>query len=71
MKKVFFEIGGKKLMMKVDAKTDSEAKEILLSKVIFHKIENIPTKPFNPFNDENINNLKDILGIKWFKNNNK
>lgn len=48
---VYFEIGGKKLKIVVEAKGASDAKEIIKNKIIFHKvkdeyIENI-SKQFN------------------------
>jgi len=61
-KKVYFEIGGKKLMMKVEAKNDAEAKQKLFEKIIFHKIETEHPKDFNPFSDENFEKLRDIFG---------
>lgn len=37
---IYFEIYGKKMKTKVLANTKEEAKEIIRSKIIFHKIEN-------------------------------
>jgi len=56
MKKVFFEIGGHKMVMEVNSNTDAEAKEIVKNKIIFHKIAEKK--------DEDIENiLKNILSV--------
>lgn len=65
MKKVYFEIGGKKLMMKVDAKNDSQAKQKIFDKITFHKIEEDKIKPF-AVDDEFFEKLKDIFGESKF-----
>jgi len=38
MRKVYFEIGGKKMVTTINAKTDLEAIEKVKDKIIFHKI---------------------------------
>ena len=38
---VYFEIYGKKLKVKVNAKSKLQAEEIVKSKIIFHKIEDV------------------------------
>lgn len=38
MRKVYFEIGGHKMVMSVDSKTDKEAIEKVKNKIIFHKV---------------------------------
>lgn len=44
---VYFEIYGKKLKTKVIAKSNEEAKQKIISKIIFHKIEITPNDEFN------------------------
>jgi len=56
MKKVYFEIGNKKMVIAVDAKTDSEAIEIVKNKIIFHKIVNEEEKSIDQI-------FKEILDI--------
>jgi len=46
---VYFEIFGKKMKVEINAKSKKQAEEIVKSKIIFHKIENVSMPDF--FND--------------------
>lgn len=48
---VYFEIGGKKMKMKIEAHTKEFAKEAVRSKIIFYKIENEDAKLTAEFSD--------------------
>jgi hypothetical protein len=56
---VYFELFGKKMQTKVIAKTEEEAKQVVQSKIIFHKVMLSPKDEFN----EAMNIADDILGI--------
>lgn len=58
---VFFEIYGKKLKTTVKAHSHAEAKEIVKSKIVFHKVE-VTKSPL----DRILNDIDDILKPdKW------
>lgn len=44
---VYFELFGKKMQTKVIAKTEDEAKQMIQSKIIFHKVMLSPNDDFN------------------------
>jgi hypothetical protein len=44
--KVYFEIFGKKMKVEIKAKSKQQAEEIIKSKIIFHKIENVSMPDF-------------------------
>lgn len=48
--KIYFEIFGKKMVYETDAKHEVHAKQILLDKIVFHKIEDkTPVTHFKDF----------------------
>lgn len=53
--KVYFEIFGKKMVTTIWADSREKAKEIVRSKIIFHKIDN---------KDDTLDNLMNIFGLK-------
>lgn len=55
---VYFEIYGKKLKVIILAESESEARQLVKDKIIFHKIE----KTKSAFN-ECVNSMEDILNI--------
>ena len=48
---VYFEIGGKKMKMTVQAKDNKAAKEIVKGKIIFHKLQSSEEQMFSRMND--------------------
>lgn len=57
--KVYFEVNGKKIFMHVEAKSQSAAKQLVISRfIVFHKIE-------GPEDDyKGVDFLKDMFGIR-------
>ena len=53
--KVYFELFGKKMVTEVDTRDPAIAKEVIKSKIIFHKLEQTPIPPkkdiFNDFDE--------------------
>ncbi len=64
--KIFFEIYGKKLQTTISAKSEDKAKELIRSKIIFHKI--IPSEP-SQYDFDKCDNFDkfDIFGINGTK----
>jgi hypothetical protein len=56
---VYFELFGKKMQTKVIAKTEQEAKQVVQSKIIFHKVIVSPNDEFN----QAMEIADDILGV--------
>jgi hypothetical protein len=54
---VYFEVFGKKMKTKISATSAEEAKAIVLSKVIFYKVDRLPSGHDAEF-------LKDFFGFK-------
>jgi hypothetical protein len=72
--KIYFEIYGKRLVTTVSAENQEHAKQIIVNKIIFHKIiltddnDDIFSQEDNdkptPSDYDNLDYLKNILGIK-------
>lgn len=67
--KIYFEIYKKKMVAEIDADSEYNAKEQIMDKIIFHKIECTKFEPkeksnldFN--NNEMFDSLKNIFGFK-------
>jgi hypothetical protein len=69
--KAFFEIYGKRLKTIVDANSADEAKNIVIKKIIFHKIVLMDddndidsSENFKPSDNFDVEDIKNKLGIK-------
>jgi cytochrome c biogenesis protein ResB len=60
---IYFELYGKKLKTTILAKSEEDAKKMILSKIVFHKIVKENNKTFNQSKDV-FNNIMDILNLK-------
>lgn len=65
--RVYFDLFGKKMVATVSAKNEDEAKEIIRSKIKFHKIEtgtskDFPTKEFDAIFENMDKLMKKIFG---------
>lgn len=60
----FFEIYGKKMKAVIEAKNEQEAKEAVKAKIIFHKIESVPTDDWSKLFGQDFDDLCSALGIK-------
>lgn len=56
---VFFELYGKKMKATVMAESENEAKQIVISKLIFHKVEVKKNDAFN----KAVNQMEDIFDM--------
>lgn len=63
---VFFEIGGKKMRTRVLADNAEQAKQKVIDKLIFHRVEVPKDEPFNQCMDvmEKFMDLMDSIGTK-------
>lgn len=62
---VFFEVFNKKLKTQILAESESDVKNIVRNKIIFHKItEVVDEDNYNGGDDEVFNNLLNIFNLK-------
>ncbi len=59
---IYFEIYGKRMKTDVMAENEEKAKELIKSKIIFHRVE----KPKDEFNDakDMMDDIFNLLGVK-------